>query len=84
MTSSGSLALYNARSAFDGEQTVVRSRTILSATGRRSMDDSYLTNHDHDDSSAGGNSNNPVDPTLIPAYPYLQCVAYINKTHSQR
>jgi len=84
MNPSGSLALYNARSAFNGEQTIIRGRTILSAARRSSSDDSYLTTDDNYDNSAGGNPSNPDDPPLIPAYPFLQCVAYINKTHSQR
>lgn len=81
MNPSGSLALYNARSTFNGEQTIIRGRTILSAARRSSSDDSYLTTNDNYDNSASEHSD---DPPLIPAYPFLQCVAYINKTHSQR
>lgn len=76
--------MYNGRGGFNGEGAIVRGRTILSAR-RSGSDDSYLTNSEHEDSSTSGHGHqNPVDPTLIPTYPYLQCVAYINKTHSQR
>ena len=77
--------MYNGHSDYNGEGTIVRGRTILSARHSRS-DDSYLASSDHDDGSGGhgNNNNNNNDPSLIPTYPYLQCVAYINKTHSQR
>ncbi|CAF4435667.1 unnamed protein product, partial [Rotaria sp. Silwood2] len=75
---SNSVALYN---GYNGEGTIVRGRTILSAR-RSSNDDSYVASSEHDD-SAGGNGNNN-NSSLFTTYPYLQCVAYINKTHSQR
>jgi hypothetical protein len=74
---SGSIALYN---GYNSEGTIVRGRTILSAH-RSSNDDSYAASSDNDDRSGGsGNNNN----SFITTYPFLQCVAYINKTHSQR
>ena len=65
-----SMALYN------HEGAVVPGRTILSE--RRS--DSYVSNNEHDYGPDGTSPN----PGAIPTYPYIQCVAYINKTHSQR
>ncbi|CAF0734863.1 unnamed protein product [Rotaria sp. Silwood1] len=75
---SNSVALYN---GYNGEGTIVRGRTILSAR-RSSNDDSYVASSEHDDNSGGNGNNN--NSTLFTTYPYLQCVAYINKTHSQR
>ncbi|UJR33786.1 hypothetical protein I4U23_021212 [Adineta vaga] len=80
--SSGSIALYNSHSGYKGEETILRGRTILSADRRRSSNDnSYVASSDTDDGSIGNNNN---DSSLITTYPYLQCVAFINKTHSQR
>ncbi|CAF0897663.1 unnamed protein product [Adineta ricciae] len=72
MDSSKPVALY-------GDQTaVVPSRTILESS--RSIDqNSYPTNSIYDYGPNGDTSNNNGQ-----AYPYIQCVAYINKTHSQR
>lgn len=61
---------------YNGEGAMVPSRTILS-----NNENSYLTNIENDYGSEKINNNNP---SLIPSYPYIQCVAYINKTHSQR
>ncbi|UJR13505.1 hypothetical protein I4U23_000519 [Adineta vaga] len=66
---SNSIELYN------NEAAVIPSRTILS-NSRSMSQNSYSTNSDYD---YGPNGN-----TNMPAYPYIQCVAYINKTHSQR
>ncbi|CAF0774413.1 unnamed protein product [Rotaria sordida] len=79
---SSSLALYNSHPSYSGEQTIVRGRTILSAR-RSHNDDSYVASNDHDDNT-GGNGNNNNNSSLLTTFPYLQCVAYINKTHSQR
>lgn len=79
--SSGSIALYNGHGDFNSERTILRGRTILSA--RRSNDNSLGASSDTDDGS-GGNPTGNDNSSLITAYPYLQCVAYINKTHSQR
>ncbi|CAF0797647.1 unnamed protein product [Adineta steineri] len=80
---SSSIALYNSRSGYNDEGTIIPGRTILSAH-LNSNGKSYVTNNENDDSSGIGNGNNDNNSPLIPAYPYLQCVAYINKTHSQR
>jgi cyclic AMP-dependent transcription factor ATF-6 alpha len=58
---------------YNNDGAVVPGRTILS--DRRS--NSYLASNEHD----YGPDNNP---SVIPSYPFIQCVAYINKTHSQR
>jgi hypothetical protein len=81
---SGSIALYNGHSGYNSEESIVRGRTILSAR-RSSSDDSYVASSENYDGSGGsGNNNNNNNNSLITTYPYLQCVAYINKTHSQR
>ncbi|CAF3925315.1 unnamed protein product [Rotaria magnacalcarata] len=74
-----SVALYNGHSGFNSEGSIVRGRTILSARPSKN-DDSYIANSINDDNSAGDGNHN----ISLTAYPYLQCVAYINKTHSQR
>lgn len=80
----GSVALYNNHAGYNSESSVVRGRTILSAQ-RSSKNDPYVTSSEHHDGSGGSGNNNPNNnSSLIPTYPYLQCVAYINKTHSQR
>jgi hypothetical protein len=81
----GSIALYNGHSDYNSESSIVRGRTILSAR-RSSNHDSYVANSENDDGSSGSgnNNNNNNNNSLITTYPYLQCVAYINKTHSQR
>ncbi|CAM4961727.1 unnamed protein product [Rotaria socialis] len=71
---SGSMALYN------NEGAIIPGRTILSDR-RTNNENSYLTNSE-DDYRSDKNYNN--NPSSIPSYPYIQCVAYINKTHSQR
>jgi cyclic AMP-dependent transcription factor ATF-6 alpha len=63
-----SVALYNQEGA------VVPGRTILSDR----HGDSYLSNNEHDYGTS------PDNPSNTPNYPFIQCVAYINKTHSQR
>lgn len=78
--SSGSIALYNGQSSYNSDGSIIRGRTILST--RRNTDNSYVASSETDDGS--GNANNNNNSTFISAYPYLQCVAYINKTHSQR
>jgi len=80
---SGSIALYNGHSGYNSEESIVRGRTILSAR-RSSSDDSYVASSENYDGSGGSGNNNNNNNSLIPTYPYLQCVAYINKTHSQR
>jgi hypothetical protein len=82
---SGSIALYNGHSGYNSEGSIVRGRTILSAR-RSSNDDSYVASSENYDASggSGNNNNNNNNNSLITTYPYLQCVAYINKTHSQR
>ena len=77
--SSGSIALYDRHSGYNSEGTIIRGRTILSAARRSNNDNSYVASSDTDD---GPNGNN--DSLIIPTYPFLQCVAFINKTHSQR
>ncbi|CAF0747226.1 unnamed protein product [Adineta ricciae] len=77
--SSGSIALYDRHSGYNSEGTIIRGRTILSAARRGSNDNSYVASSDTDDGSNGNN-----DSLIIPTYPFLQCVAFINKTHSQR
>ncbi|CAF4027074.1 unnamed protein product [Rotaria sp. Silwood1] len=57
---------------YNNQRSVVPSRTILS---HRSIRDDY---------DLDKNSNYNDNPSLTPNYPYIQCVAYINKTHSQR
>ncbi|CAF1021772.1 unnamed protein product [Adineta steineri] len=60
---------------YNNQGAIVPSRTILS--DRRSKNqDSYTTASDYD-YGPNGNDN-------MRTYPYIQCVAYINKTHSQR
>jgi hypothetical protein len=81
--SPGSIALYNRQSGLNSEQTIVRGRTILSAR-RSSSDDSYSASSDNDDGSGSGGGDLNNNSSLITTYPYLQCAAYINKTHSQR
>ncbi len=68
---SNSIALY------DNQGAVVPSRTILSNSKSYSAGSEY-------DYGPNRNENYNNDPSVIPAYPYIQCVAYINKTHSQR
>ncbi len=77
------VALYNGHSGYNNEGTIVRGRTILSAR-RSTNDDSYVASSENDDGSGGSGNNNNHNSSLITTYPYLQCVAYINKTHSQR
>jgi hypothetical protein len=84
---SGSIALYNGHSGYNSEGSIVRGRTILSARRHSSSDDSYVASSENYDGSGGNgnnNNNNNNNSSLITTYPYLQCVAYINKTHSQR
>ncbi|CAF1043905.1 unnamed protein product [Rotaria magnacalcarata] len=71
---SGLMALYN------NEGAIIPGRTILSDR-RTNNENSYLTNSEDDYRSDKNDNNNP---SSIPSYPYIQCVAYINKTHSQR
>jgi hypothetical protein len=78
---SGTLTLYNSHSGYNSEGTILRGRTILSAR-RSSNDNSYVANNEDDNGSGGSGNNN--NSSFITNYPYLQCVAYINKTHSQR
>lgn len=56
---------------YNNQRAVVPGRTILS-NRQTNNQDLYITNNEND------------NPSTIPSYPYLQCVAYINKTHSQR
>lgn len=77
------MTLYNAHAGYNSEGTVVRGRTILSARRSR-VDDSYLASSDNEDGAGGNGNNDHQNSSFIPTYPYLQCVAYINKTHSQR
>lgn len=80
---SNSIALYNRQSGYNNEGSIVRGRTILSArSSSSSNDDSYVANNDNYDGSGGSGNND--NSSFITTYPYLQCVAYINKTHSQR
>lgn len=79
----GSLDLYNHHPGYNNEGSIVRGRTILSAD-RSSSNDPFIASSDPNDGSGGNGNNNPNNSSLIPTYPYLQCVAYINKTHSQR
>ncbi|CAM4856041.1 unnamed protein product [Rotaria socialis] len=74
-----SVALYNGLSGFNSEGSIVRGRAILNAR-QNNNDDSYIANSITDDNSAGDGNHN----ISLTTYPYLQCVAYINKTHSQR
>ena len=70
MDSSKTVALY-------GDQTaVVPSRTIL-ASDRSTDQNSYPTDSIYDYGPNGDTNTNNAQ-----AYPYIQCVAYINKTHS--
>ncbi len=62
---------------YNNEGAVVPGRTILS--DRRSG--SYISTNEHDYGPDGTSNNNP---SKMPNYPFIQCVAYINKTHSQR
>ncbi|CAF1047502.1 unnamed protein product [Rotaria sordida] len=74
--SSNPLDLYN------NEGAIVPSRTILSHH-RTNNDKSYINSNEHDYGPDGTQNYNDY-PSVIPNYPYIQCVAYINKTHSQR
>jgi len=65
-------SLSNSLALYNNERAVVPGRTILSE--RRS--DSYLASNEHD--------YGPDGSMDTPNYPFIQCVAYINKTHSQR
>jgi len=65
-------SLSNSLALYNNERAVVPGRTILSE--RRS--NSYLASNEHD--------YGPDGSMDTPNYPFIQCVAYINKTHSQR
>ena len=78
---SGSLALYDSHSGYNSEGSIVHGRTILNARIGRN-DDEFLASGEIDDGSGGHGSND--NSSFITTYPYLQCVAYMNKTHSQR
>jgi len=58
---------------YNNEGAVVPGRAILS-----NNENSYLTSNQHD---YGNDKNNP---STLRNYPFIQCVAYINKTHSKR
>jgi hypothetical protein len=67
------LTLYNTEGA------VVPSRAILS--DRRSSNERLVVANNEHDYGPDGNYDNNNNPSM---YPYIQCVAYINKTHSKR
>jgi hypothetical protein len=61
---------------YTGHGAVVPSRAILTSR-RTTAGESYVS---VDESHDGGHSS----PLSRPPYPYIQCVAFINKTHSKR
>ena len=77
----GSLALYDRHSGYSSEGNIVHGRAILNARIGRD-DEAFLASGDIDDGTGGHDIND--NSSLITSYPYLQCVAYMNKTHSQR
>lgn len=68
----------NSISYFNTERAVVPSRALRSHSENQATN-AYLKSNDHDYGSQTGQT-----PSDIPSYPYIQCVAYINKTHSKR
>ena len=77
---SGSMEVYLGDGVFGSERTLVRGRTILSAK-RGASDDSFIASGENFEGATGNDSFNA---SFIPGFPYWQCLAYINKTHSQR